>query len=419
MTENGSRMRAIVAMALLLAAGCAIADDEDALSLADKIGERAQPAREWQAFVEGAAGGARTLNGTQSNLRLSLDMLVDHSLAQGWRAVLANRLDINWQDRSGRSDEINTLKEAYLSWQPKDNVIADVGRVNARYGVAMGYNPTDYFRAGAVRSVVSVDPASLKRNRQGSVMLRGQTLWNGGSLTALFSPKLEAQPNGAPFHPNWGATNNQNRWLMVLSQKITDDINPQWLLYKEERQPVQLGMNFTTLVNDATVAYVEWSGGRSPLLLAQAFGLITDTAHRNRAAAGFTHTTANKLSLTLEYQYNGTGLDRAQWDALRAAPLPIYGRYRQWIQVAQDMPTRRALFFYANWQDAVVSRLDLAAMLRVNSDDRSRLTWLEARYRWTQDELALQWQGNSGAASSEYGASSQRQAWQIVLRHYF
>lgn len=421
MRRSGVPLQARLGLLLLLAAGPALADDSDAaaLSLADKIGAAAEQARDWQAFVEGAAGGARTRAGTQPNQRLSFDVLIDKSIARDWRAVLANRLDINWQEKFGNRDAINTLKEAYLSWQPKDDLIADLGRINARHGVATGYNPTDYFRDGAVRSMVSVDPASLKKNRQGSVMLRGQTLWDGGSLTAMFSPKLESQPNDAPFHPNWGATNNRDRWLLVLSQKITGDINPQWLLYKDARLPVQLGMNLTTLVNDATVAYVEWSGGRSPLLLAQAFNLNTDQAFRNRLSTGFTYTTANKLSLTLEYQYNGAGLDRAQWNALRAAPLPIYGRYRQWVQTMQDMPTRRALFLYASWQDAFVSRLDLSAMVRFNNEDHSRLSWLEGRYRWTHDELALQWQWNSGSPTSEYGASSQRQAWQVVLRHYF
>ena len=56
----------------------------------------------------------------------------------------------------------------------RPDTLIDLGRINVRNGVALGYNPTDYFRAGAVRAAVSVSPASLKENRQGSVMLRGQ-----------------------------------------------------------------------------------------------------------------------------------------------------------------------------------------------------------------------------------------------------
>lgn len=414
-------MRVVLSLALLLAAGPVLADDADAaaLSIADQAGKTAEKARDWQLFVEGAAGGAETRAGTHPMQRMSVDFSLDTSFAPGWRAVFADRLDVNWQNQFGHRDEINTLKEAYLSWQARDDLIADLGRINVRYGVGMGYNPTDYFRTGAVRSMVSVDPASLKKNRLGSVMLRGQHLWDGGSVTALYSPKLAAQPNASSFHADWGATNNQDRWLLALSQQITPDFNPQCLLYKEERTPVQIGANVTTLVNDATVAYLEWSGGRSPSLLAQAFNSTVDTAFRNKLATGLTYTTTDKLSLTFEYQYNGTGLEKWSWDALRAAPLPVYGRYRQWVQTTQELPTKHSVFFYAAWQDAFISHLDLSAMVRFNAADYSRMNWLEARYRWTQDELAFQWQRNSGQATSEFGAASQRAAWQILYRHFF
>jgi hypothetical protein len=101
------------------------------------------------------------------------------------RAVLSDRLDIDWQHGFSQRDEVNTLKEAYLSWQPRNDVILDVGRVNQYSGVAIGYNPSDFFRGGALRSPVSVDPTSIKTDRQGSVMLRGQALWEGRSVTAL------------------------------------------------------------------------------------------------------------------------------------------------------------------------------------------------------------------------------------------
>ena len=58
-------------------------------------------------------------------------------------------------------------------------------------------------------------------------------------------------------------------------------------------------------------------------------------------------------------------------------------------------------------------------MVRRNSDDHSRLTWVELRYRGTRDEIALQWQGNSGQSFSDYGAAPLRKAWEISFRHFF
>ncbi len=124
---------------------------------------------------------------------------LDKSLAPGWRGVLANRLDLDWPAQRGTAHRINTLKEAYVGWQPTDAQALDLGRINARFGVATGYNPTDYFRTNSLRSLVSVDPNSLKKNRQGAFMLRGPTLWADGALTAVLSPRLARQPDSTPF----------------------------------------------------------------------------------------------------------------------------------------------------------------------------------------------------------------------------
>lgn len=419
-------MRATFTLALTLLAGAAWADDPDAaaLSLPGSAPQATESARAWQLFVEGAAGRSVVRNASfaeeaRSIQRISVDLQVDATLASGLRAVLADRLDIDWQHRFGQRNEVNTLKEAYFSWQPRNDLIVDLGRVNQYSGVAIGYNPTDFFRDGALRSPVSVDPTSIKKNRQGSVMLRGQALWEGASLTALYSPALSDHPDSSAFHPDWGSTNGRDRGLLIFSKRLSEDLNPQWLLYKDQGASPQFGMNLTKLVNDATVAYFEWSGGRSPSLLTQALGQGGDKAFRNRVAGGLTYTTSNKLSLTFEYQYNGAGLEKADWDALPQVSLPAYSRYRQFAQSAQEMPTRRAAFFYATWQDMLISHLDLSVMVRRNSDDRSRLSWGELRYRWTRDEVALQWQGNSGDLLSDYGASSLRKAWQLSYRHFF
>jgi hypothetical protein len=93
-------------------------------------------------------------------------------------------------DRFDTAQEIGTLKEAYVSWQPHSSLLLDAGRINGRQGVAFGYNPTDFFRSDAIRSVVSIDPNSLRDNRLGTVMLRGQQLWDSGALSVVYAPRL-------------------------------------------------------------------------------------------------------------------------------------------------------------------------------------------------------------------------------------
>jgi hypothetical protein len=419
-------MRSTCALALALLAGTAWADglDDAALSLPGSAPQAAESARAWQLFVEGAAARSQIRHAPlaeegRSTQRLSVDLHVDAMLTPGLRVMLADRLDVGWQHRFGQRASINTLKEAYFSWQQRNDAIVDLGYVNQYSGVAFGYNPTDFFREGTLRSPVSVDPTTIKNNRQGSAMLRGQLLWEGASLTALYSPALSEPPGSPALRPDRGATNRRDRGLLIFSQRISEELQPQWLMYLDQGASPQFGMNLTRLVNDATVAYVEWSGGRGPLLLAQALDQAGGQAFRNRVATGLTYTTGDKLSLTFEYEYNGAALDKTQWHALPVASLPAYVRYRQFVQSAQEMPSRQAALFHAAWQDMLVSHLDLAAMVRRNNDDHSRLSWVELRYRWTRDEIALQWQGNSGDLFSDYGASPLRTAWEISYRHFF
>ena len=415
-------MRAL-ALSLLVAATPVLAIDEDAaaLSLADRTTAVPESSKDWRVFTE-AAVRQSTRQGAgapQHGERLSFDVRYDGSFAAGWRAVFADRLDMNRLGNVAANSHVNTLKEAYLSWQATPDQVADLGRVNARYGVAMGYNPTDFFRAGALRSIVSLDPASLRENRLGSVMLRGQKLWDGGSVTALYSPKLADRSNTSAYSVDLGATNQRNRWLAAFSQKLSEQISPQFLLSGGTGQSAQLGLNLSLLLNNATVAFAEWSGGRTPSLLAQALARPDDSAFRSRLSTGFTYTTESNVSLTLEYEYNGTGLDRDGWNALRRGSPASYGLYRGFAANLQEPVTRENLFFYAAWTDAMMRHLDLTAMVRYDVADRSRLQWLEARYHWTRVDLALQAQLNDGRPSSDFGALPERRIVQAVLRYFF
>ncbi|MFZ2650138.1 MAG: hypothetical protein WA210_08520, partial [Burkholderiaceae bacterium] len=367
------------------------------------------------ALSESALRGA----GRERVERVSIDVHVDKALGAGWRAVFADRLDARRQPDPGARDNVNTLKEAYLSWQAAPDVIADLGRVNVRHGSAYGYNPTDYFRAGALRSVTSIDPASLRENRLGSVMLRGQVLWTDGSLSALYSPKLADQPSAGEFSADLGATNRRDRWLVAASHKISDRLNPQALLYGAAGEPVQLGLNLSALLNDATVAHLEWSGGRSASLLAQALALQDGSAFRSRLSTGLTYTAPNKLSLTVELQANGAGLASAEWDALRSAAPAAYGRYRGFVADLQDPPTRQRVFLRAHWEDAFMNHLDLTGMSYFDAVDSSRLFLVEARYHWPRVDVALLWQLNSGQPGSSYGGLPQRRIWQALAKYFF
>ncbi len=415
-------MRALLSILLFAVAERAFAADDDAaaLSLADQTAKTTQAASDWRAFVEAAASRSALRGGSiEHDANLFLGVRYDTTFAPGWRAIFADLLDARWQEHPSRQKTLNTVIDAYVSWQMGPDAIIDAGRINTHNGVAFGYNPTDYFRANAVRSVISIDPASLRENRLGSVMIQSQALWAEGALTALYSPKLADQPSNAAFSPDFGATNFRDRWLLAASYALSKQLHPQLLIYGEAGQSPQIGLNLTTLVNDATVAYVEYSGGRSSRLIAQVHMPASASAFRSRLAAGATYTTASNLSLTIEYEYNGAGLDRAAWNALRSESPAADAQYRILAAELQELPTKQRVFANARWQDAMINHLDLAAFAYYDPLDSSRQFWVEASYHWTKLDIALQWQVNSGAPGSEYGALPARQTWQALLKYFF
>jgi hypothetical protein len=66
----------------------------------------------------------------------------------------------------------------------------------------------------------------------------------------------------------------------------------------------------------------------------------------------------------------------------------------------------------------VFRHLDLSAFLRQDLLDHSRLPYVELRRHWTSIDIALRWQDAWGEPTSNYGASLQRQTWQLVLDWY-
>ena len=413
-------------LALNVAAGAARAadppagppDDLDALTLADKApAEKPAAASPWRIFIEGATGQGTVIGNPLrvDSARASLDLRYDGTLAPGLRAVLSNRLDLTDGAGNTVARDANTLREAYLSWARTPDQLIDIGRVNLRHGAAFGYNPTDWFKENALRSIVSPDPAVLRESRLGTFVLQGQQLWPNAALTAAFSPKLGRAPNPATFALDAGATNPRSRWLLAGSYKINERLNPELLAYGGAGTPTQLGLNLSGLVGDAAVVFAEFASGRGRSLAAQALGAAEVERAQRRASLGVTYTTPFNLSVTLEGEYNSAGPDRAQWFAL---PAGVGLRLLGASQALQDLPVRRAAFVHATWKDAVVRRLDLSAFVRREGVTSSRSQWLEARYRWDRADLSLQWQGFSGAPGSVYEAVPQRRSVELVLRGY-
>ena len=369
--------------------------------------------------IEGAASNAsqRYAPDSVDSGRVSVDVLYSGRIATGLRAVLSNRLDVIHATGAEADTQRNSLREAYLSWQPGGgDTVIDLGRINQRNGPGYGYNPTDFFRDGSLRVITSADPFALRQNRMGSVMLRGQQLWNGGSLSVAYSPKMADKPSTDTWDLDLGSTNNRDRGVITLGTQISQSVNSQVLLYQESGLKPTLGANLTALLSDAAVAHLEWTTGTEAPLVNRVFGGTAAEVTRNRFVGGVTYTTLSKTSFTLEYQYNGFALDSAGWTAL--GTVQQLGYLRESLRL-QELAPRQAYLLYVSQKGLWLKDLDLTGYVRFNGDDDSRLTWLELRHHWNNFDLTLQLQHNTGNAGSEFGILPDRRVVQALGTYFF
>lgn len=227
-------------------------------------------------------------------------------------------------------------------------------------------------------------------------------------LRLAAEPKRCISVTAPPWPSSATSPTASSRWRVITR-----------LLFKEDGAPLRAGASATALVSDAAVAHAEWSYGREPGLRERALGLPGAERRQHRAVAGLTVTTATRLSLTAEAQYNGFALDRDGWRALQAAGLPALAAYYGTAVARQDNAAREALLLYAVQRDLGLRKLDLTALARLSITDRSRLLWLDLRYRMDRMDVALQWQASSGPAGSEYALAPIRQSVAVLATAYF
>lgn len=384
--------------------------DFDPLSLESAPETSPETAANTKIFVEAALGSAALR-------RASIDLTHASRLAPHWRAVISDRID--HIDPASTDATVNSLREAYLSWQPDaGNTVLELGRINLRHGPAYGYNPTDFFRDGSLRTLTSSNPFAMRENRLGSVMLRAQRLWTGGSMSLAYSPQLADQSSTNGWSLDLGATNHRHRGLFELSTQLSPRINSQVLLYKEQGPSATVGASLSALLSDAAVAHAEWSRGSEVDPLARALAVPGAPVTRSRWVGGLTYTTLGKLSVTAEYQYNGFGASQQDWRALAANPMAQWSYLRN-AQHQQELVSRQAMLIYITQKSLFRNHLDLTAFLRVNLEDQSRLTWLELRHHRPRFDLAVQWQQYSGSSGSEYGLVPERRVVQVLGNYYY
>jgi len=218
-----------------------------------------------------------------------LDWIVRHDLSVHFSV----RADLRFADNLPFPTHENIRvdwRELYLSWQPLDGAFIDAGRVKLKDGVALGFNPTDFFKTRAVVEPLSVDPAVLREDRLGTLMLRSQYTWRFGSLSAVYAPRLASDTpvytnSTLPsLDPMFDRTNAHHRILVKGNVDLIADFSPEVLFYDEDGN-VRVGANIAQSLGKKVLAYAEWAGGKEPRLANEALSYGVRTGSLPSAAA--------------------------------------------------------------------------------------------------------------------------------------
>lgn len=417
--KTGLTLAASVAITLTLPpAACGADADGDALALQTPTEMTGDTFSGAKFFLETGFGRGqrRYLDGHDQLRRVSADFVYSTRLDAQWRFVLSDRVDAIDPHRGAST--INSLRELYAGWQDGGATwVVDIGRINLRQGPALGFNPTDFFRDGSVRVSTTVNPLLVREYRMGSVMARVQRLWSDGSFSIATSPKLANGPTDRGFGVDFGSTNNRDRALLSLSTQWSSNASSQLHVYKERDGSTQVGASGSGLLGGATVAYFETTWGRELALLDRTLGARSKKS-AGRVASGVTFTTESKLSITGEVEYNGVALSQSQWNAVAASQPARLIAYSAEAERRQDIGARRAVLVYAKQAD-VIRNLDATALVRLNTQDHSSLTWLELRYRLEGFDVAAQWLRYRGAPLTEFGLSPYKTSIQLLVSAYF
>lgn len=356
--------------------------------------------------------------------RLVGDLRTETRLAGAATLRFSDRLELQARTVDDQQRALNILRELYVSTPlPVAGCAADLGRVNWKLGNALWYTPLDYFKRDAAVSSAAMTPASIRENRLGTLMLRGQCGLGAGVVQAAFVPQVERRGSfdRAAFAPGFERTNPRSALMLRASRTLSESSTVEASALHRDGEGTTVGVGLSQLFGDAVVMGLDIANAPA---LPDADGRVRER-RATRVALSLAWTLPFGPTLTFEKFHAQDAYSAGGWNQLRgdghAAPPADLIAYVQDRSSMQELATRNAYFAMANWLRAFDDpNFEALAAVGWNPVDHSR--YLEAGATWhagTSLSLQLLLERNQGAANTQYGLSRIKNAATLSLMLHF
>ncbi len=325
------------------------------------------------------------------------------------------------------------IKELYYKGNFADNSFYEIGRINIKEGISRGFNPTDYFK-GSHSLTQSSDPKERKDNRLGALLFSETMFLDKFTLKAIYSPKISVGKNNLFGDTKYiglhlDETNYVDRGTLFVDYNKFKDVSSSMILHLNE-DDLNFGINVSYVYQD-WIFYLENSLKRSKNNINKVIDKMQlhpdvvaafseDKLYIDQATVGFNYTSDSNIITTLEYIYNGGGLDSDGWDDWFSLSEihPQVGAIRSGILENEALLSRHSLFLLSRASD-IKTNLDATALAWINPYDGSTLSQIGLEYAYDDLQTNIFLKNYRGKENSEYGSSQNDYELLIEAEYFF
>lgn len=353
---------------------------------------------------------------------LGFDQYQSGTLEQSLYWVLSGRIDFDASPATGIGHEHLSiaLREAYFTYN-LDQLHFDFGRINIRDGVALAYNPSDVFRSGSLPTRRTEDPSRLRESRLGLVAIQARTNGSFGHIAGIAAPAITDAQSPVWYDPQLGAVNGREPQIYFkYTPPRWHDLYTNFIVHRVAKTSSTFAFNLSQNLGQRWMSYAEFASVRTDALSANQANIWQTKHQYQQAAIGTSYSNEKRQTMSLEYQFNGAGLNQSQWNNewQKADGVAIAQRFMR-IGRQQDPLSRESLTALLQWDQLTSPHDDLTCLYRLSLIDKSHLQWCEWRYKQDRQEWSVSLTHLAGQPRSEFGAAQQPLSLGAKLRLFY